>query len=226
MSDHSLVVLLTACTILAGIIGLEFSYEGPADLASARSSTRAETKPILQIHAPNVEELAANVLAGSLFSPTRRPPRSEPGTASDSELRDMRLSGIVIEPGHRMAIFVAAGAKPIARSQGEALNEWVIESISPQQVLLSGPTGTRTFEPKPDTALSRPLPPAGSAKQPQPAAASGKTATGISGGTPTQSAATSLARTLPSAPPQPIPAIPSPSRLPSGPFPENPTKRQ
>src|SRR5262249_40420856 len=54
--------------------------------------------------------------------------------------------------------------KPRTLSVGEALNDWKLDSISPEEVSLSGPGGTRTLQPKVDTTLVRqarvPTPPA------------------------------------------------------------------
>ena len=60
----------------------------------------------------------------------------------------MRLTGIVTEPDHHVAIFAVNGAKPLRLSEGEAVSGWRIESITPHEVSLSGPGGTKTLEPK------------------------------------------------------------------------------
>jgi hypothetical protein len=39
------------------------------------------------------------------------------------------------------------GTKSVVLSEGEALNDWRIDSISPQKVSLSGPAGTMTLKP-------------------------------------------------------------------------------
>jgi hypothetical protein len=99
-------------------------------------------------------------------------------------MSDIRLTGIVVEPDRHLAIFAVAGAKPVVRAEGESLKEWRVESISPTEVSLTGPGGSRTLAPKTDPNLVRPGPPAfpgpaagGRAAQPgvaQPAPAAGR----------------------------------------------------
>jgi hypothetical protein len=100
--------------------------------------------------------------------PTQRPPEATSSDhAGDLRPSDVRLSGIVIEPDRRIAIFAVNGAKSVALSEGEALDNWRVDSISPQQVSLSGPAGTMTLKPKSDATLVRPSAPS-AAGQPQP----------------------------------------------------------
>jgi hypothetical protein len=103
---------------------------------------------------------AIRKLGDPLFSPVQ--PRPEvPPSADDagSALRDVRLTGIVIGPDRRIAIFTVTGNNPRVLSEGEALKDWRIESISPEKVLLSGPAGNITLEPQPDANLVRHPPP-------------------------------------------------------------------
>jgi general secretion pathway protein N len=72
----------------------------------------------------------------------------------------MRLTGIVTEPDHHLAIFAVNGAKPLRVTEGEAVSGWRIESITPREVSLSGPGGTKTLEPKLDPNLVQQAPPA------------------------------------------------------------------
>lgn len=118
--------------------------------------------------APAVREIGRP--AGPLSSPAQRP--SETASSSNdagSPLLGVRLSGVVIGPDLRIAIFAVTGANSRALSEGETLNGWRLDSISAQRVVFSGPTGSVTLEPQPDAALVRPPPPA--AGQPVPPAA-------------------------------------------------------
>src|SRR5262249_58837086 len=78
---------------------------------------------------------------------------------ADSPLRDVRLSGVVIGPDLRMAIFAVTGTNSRVLSEGETLNGWRLESISPKAVMLSGPAGNIVLKPQPDANLVRPPPP-------------------------------------------------------------------
>jgi hypothetical protein len=78
---------------------------------------------------------------------TRRPPKpASTDHAADPRLPDVRLTGIVIERDRRIAIFAVTGTRPLVLSEGEALKDWRLDSISPQKVSLSGPAGTMTLE--------------------------------------------------------------------------------
>ena len=78
---------------------------------------------------------------------TRRPPKpASSDNAADPRLPDVRLTGIVIERDRRLAIFAVTGTRTLVLSEGEALKDWRLDSISPQKVSLSGPVGTMTLE--------------------------------------------------------------------------------
>jgi hypothetical protein len=100
---------------------------------------------------------------------TQRAPEAASTDHADLRPSDVRLSGIVIEPDRRIAIFAVNGAKSVALLEGETLNDWRVDSISAQQVSLSGPSGTMALKPKSDATLVRPAaPPVSPAIQPQP----------------------------------------------------------
>jgi general secretion pathway protein N len=61
------------------------------------------------------------------------------------------------------------GAKPLRLTEGEAVRGWQVESITPREVSLSGPGGTKIMEPKLDPNLVRPSAPSA---VPNPAAGS------------------------------------------------------
>ena len=160
MIDRVLVLSLAGGTLFGALLLLEWdsgqpSAESPVVIASPRP---AETTP-RRIQNPRVEELVATTLSRPLFSSTRRPrDRAIAGQAADPEFQ-LRLSGIVIEPQRRIAIFSKTGAKPLVRSEGETLDEWRLDSIGPREVTLSGPTGSTTLQPKTDPNITRPAPP-------------------------------------------------------------------
>jgi len=108
--------------------------------------------------APAPPPIAA-ILARPLFSPSRRPPQTNTGkVADDGGFADSRLAGIVIEAGRRFAIFAPEGAKALTVIEGETVSGWRVESISPREVALSGPDGTKTLQPKFDPNLAPPPP--------------------------------------------------------------------
>lgn len=106
---------------------------------------------------PAASEMRA--LADPQFS--RIQPRAEVASSADdaaSPLRDVRLTGVVIGPDLRIAIFAVTGTNPLVLSEGETLRGWRLDSISPEKVLLSGPAGTIKLKPKPDANLVRSAP--------------------------------------------------------------------
>ena len=140
---------LAGCVVCAGLILSNDdrpSFEARLPLA--------KTEPA----APEIRKLA-----DPLFSPIK--PRPEvPSSADDanSPLRDVRLTGVVIGPDLRIAIFAVSGVSgtnPLVLSEGKTLKDWQLDRISPGNVLLSSPAGTVRLEPKPDENLVRPPPP-------------------------------------------------------------------
>jgi len=73
----------------------------------------------------------------------------------------VRLTGIVIGPDLRIAIFAVSGTNSRVLSEGETLRDWRLDRISPGNVLLSGPAGTMKLGLQPDPNLVRPSPPVG-----------------------------------------------------------------
>ena len=174
MSDRILLLLLAGCAVFGGAIVTELNVEdtGSGDPPVVRQAD-ARTPPRVQW--PRAEEAATAILARPLFSPTRQPPaRDGIGAPTDAGLGDVRLTGIIIEPERRLAIFAIPGAKPISRSEGGTVNDWRVESIAPDAVALTGPTGSTTLRPKADATLVRRMPappPPRPAAMPGPAAA-------------------------------------------------------
>src|SRR5215469_5592577 len=74
---------------------------------------------------------------------TKPPPAKEAAAMDHSETprSDMRLTGILITPDQRLAIFAPTGGKPLVRSEGDMISDWRVESIADQSVSLTGPTG-------------------------------------------------------------------------------------
>jgi general secretion pathway protein N len=162
-----LLLLIGGCLMFGAMIFIELEPAGTEDAAVAKVAARPDTAPKMRLQQnPRIDELLAAILARPLFSSTRRPPPSaSTEAATDSDLADTRLAGIVTEPGRRTAIFAVNGDKPLRVAEGEAVSGWRIESITPREVSLSGPSGTKTLQPKMDPNLAPPpgQPPTGNA---------------------------------------------------------------
>ena len=161
MIDRLVIYLLLAgCVIFGATVLLEFKSTA-TDTAAPSGVTRRVDTPSAVRRQPStrLDDLLAQALARPLFSSTRRPPQAAANdSVTSSDLADTRLTGIVTEPGHHVAIFAVNGAKPLRLTEGEAVSGWRIESITPREVSLSGPGGTKTLEPKLDPSLAQPTP--------------------------------------------------------------------
>jgi len=151
-------LLLAGCVVSAALILLGRGF-------IIHDSTLLERSP------PTTETGAQAREIAEPGATQRAPEAASTDHAGDLRPSNVRLSGIVIEPDRRIAIFAVTGAKSVALLEGEALNDWRVDSISAQQVSLSGPSGTMTLKPKSDATLVRPAAPSASpASQPQPGA--------------------------------------------------------
>jgi hypothetical protein len=156
MTDRLVLPLLLAGCIGFGAI-LLFEIKRPARTEVAATVPVERADPVANLRALPTAPAAppiATILARPLFTPSRRPPQSNAGNEADSGLGDARLAGIVVAPGHRFAIFAPSGAKPLMVTEGETISGWRVDSISPTEVSLSGPDGTKTVQPKFDPNLA------------------------------------------------------------------------
>ena len=162
MIDRLVIYLLLAgCLIFGAVVLLELEPTATDTAAPNEVPRRADAASAVRRQpSTRLDELLAMALARPLFSSTRRPPQSAPSdNVTSADLTDMRLTGIVTEPEHHVAIFAVNGAKPLRVTEGEAVSGWRIESITPREVALSGPGGTKTLEPKLDPNLVQPAAP-------------------------------------------------------------------
>ncbi len=157
------ILLLAGCALFGAILALELTRPLAADTEAASSGNSAPAVKLPATAPPRpghgLEAMVAQILARPLFSSTRRPAPHENGPVGDSALDDNRLTGIVTEPGYRFAIFAPAGAKPVVVREGDSIAGWRVESITPREVSLNGPAGTKTLQPKIDPNLVPPPPP-------------------------------------------------------------------
>jgi len=169
MIDRLTALCLAGSVLLAVALPFEFRSNLSTTTEPEKPVPKSDATPAVQNDRPAISQLTATILARPLFSPTRRPPEAEVTDHSETLLSDMRLTGILITPDQRLAIFAPAGGKPLVRSEGEMVSDWRIESIANQSVSLTGPTGATTLEPKADPNLVRIT----TAAAPQPAAQQG-----------------------------------------------------
>jgi len=198
-------LLIAGSAVFGAIVFMELRPAG----ADREAVTETSAKPAVPTathrqQGPKPEDLVATALARPLFSSTRRPPQSAATATTDNDLADARLAGIVTTPGHRIAIFAISGDKPLKVGEGDAVSGWRVETITPREVSLTGPTGTKTLQPKLDVNLaSARQPPIGRPPSPNPAATAGRP--------PTPPGTAAVAPPPGSVPP--AGAVPRPSRV-------------
>lgn len=94
-------------------------------------------------------DLVASIAARPLFSLTRRGDdhavEKSPWAVSEDGLP--RLSGVIVGPDGRRAIFAGTDGKSRAASEGEMVGAFKVRSIEPGVVNLSGPNGERVLRP-------------------------------------------------------------------------------
>ena len=158
ISRLAIYLLLAGCLVFGGIVFIELQPDATDEPAPSEVSRRPNMPSA--VHRPQsarLEELLTTVLGRPLFSSSRRPPQTAANdSGGTSDLADTRLTGIVTEPGRSIAIFAVNGAKPLKLTEGEAVSGWRIESITPREVGLSGPGGSKTLTPKIDPNLAAP----------------------------------------------------------------------
>jgi hypothetical protein len=144
----TLAVLLVAVAGLASTLAWELGAFASADARlvprprAAVAVARAEAAP------DHTGEWIAAVLARPVFSPDRRPAAvvaSAVGVALPQGLP--RLSGVLVGPFGRRAIFAVEGRRPLVVDEGGRIDAWTVRTIGEDAVEVSGPGGARTLHP-------------------------------------------------------------------------------
>jgi general secretion pathway protein N len=161
-----LLLLVGGCLLFGAILFVELAPASDEDAVVGQAAARPDApSPMTRPQNSRPEELVATILARPLFSSTRRPPQAASSGPADNDLADARLTGIVTTPSRRIAIFAVSGDKPLKVAEGDDVSGWRIDSITPREVSLTGPSGAKTLQPKLDPNLA---PPAGQPAAGQP----------------------------------------------------------
>lgn len=129
---------------LAGSIVWQYGPTEIADetpLAPRQASTGPSSRPVASGRAA---ELTATILARPLMSPTRRPP--PPARVSTPETDLPRLTGIIISPDGRSALF-AGKPRALVVPEGGRVGDYTVQQIAPGMVTLNGPVGLVALRP-------------------------------------------------------------------------------
>ena len=98
-------------------------------------------------------DIAGSITERPLFSPDRRPAaRSEPVAAASADpvRKDNglpRLTGVIVGPTGKWAIFAGADGKSQKTAQGDSIGGFTVRTIAPGLVTLSGSDGIRVLKP-------------------------------------------------------------------------------
>ncbi len=159
-------LLATAALALAGLIALELR---PAPPHTPLQPARAAANPSAGEADPLPADRSAELLARPLFTPGRRPAAVSGGSGPQAGLP--RLSGVLVGPFGRTAIFAASGAgKPIVLAEGGEIGGFRVVAIAPGQVTLTGKGRTLVLSPSHGTEpAERPPAPARTAEADPPA---------------------------------------------------------
>jgi hypothetical protein len=140
--------LLLGAAALAAILAWEVGVFAPVQPPAApppRVSVATATVPAVAPDRTN--DWVNAILARPLFSPDRRPAAagSVPVAQMDSSLP--RLSGVLVGPFGRRAIFAADGSKPVVVGEGGQVSSWTVRGIEAGAVRLMGPGGEQVLHP-------------------------------------------------------------------------------
>ena len=149
MSLRASALWATALLLLA-IIAAELSLSNPKQAGPATAGASADPSPArvtndaVGLRPPS--EWAATALSRPLFAPGRR--SYEPTTKDGSEPSLPRLSGVLVSPSDRVAIFAAdASHETLAIRVGSAIGGHQVQSVDPGQVVVLDNGGPRILRP-------------------------------------------------------------------------------
>jgi len=164
---RALCLLLAGCMVFGAIIFAEFDPTHHPEAARTAVAEGPGLDSMPRQDGPQLDELVTTILARPLFDQTRRAPQPfESDDSTDRALTDARLTGIVTEPSQRLAIFALTSARPLALTEGQTVSGWQIDSITPEEVSLTGPSGTKILRPNADSAVALSATPAAAPQLP------------------------------------------------------------
>jgi len=160
------VLLILAAAALGGIIALELGRRLPdSDLvvpATAPLSAPAAPVSTPAADADNAGRRVVEVLARPLFSPGRRPAAQAAAAPPAAVAPLPRMTGVIVTPAGRRAIFANGTGKPVVVMEGERIGVYSVQSIEAGRVTLAGPDGQRVVAPafdlKPAARAAGPAP--------------------------------------------------------------------
>ena len=144
--------------MIAAELGLFMETKAPSFAEDSKLSKTTSTPPKQLEAVPNATlgRWVGTLLARPLFEQDRRPQQPASAAIIPTTAALPRLSGVAISPCCRNAIFaVVEASKPLVVQEGRSIGDWRVDSITKNEVRLSGPEGMRVLHPMHEAA---PLP--------------------------------------------------------------------
>jgi len=148
VTHAALAVLAVGACGLTATLAWELGAFASADARIAARPRAAIAAAPAEVMADHTGEWISAILARPVFSPDRRPVAeiaSTPGVRSPQGLP--RLSGVLVGPFGRSAIFEVDGRRPLVVDEGGRIDTWTVGTIEADAVQISGLGGTRTVRP-------------------------------------------------------------------------------
>jgi hypothetical protein len=146
-----LLTLSMVSAVLAGLLILELR-DGPPHEPPVPTPPQQKTSLFVPSSRGPLrnqdDQYVATILARPLFSPNRRPPAAAPPGNHHASPELGRLTGVVVSPAGKSAIFAGTGGpEPIVLGEGAHIGEYVVRSIGTGTVVVTGPGGQRLLHP-------------------------------------------------------------------------------
>jgi hypothetical protein len=163
--------LALLASALAAVVALELDAAQPAEdqtgIVPIHHLPHAKARAPSEDPEDHTDMWVSAALARPLFSRDRRPtPEAAKGSGGPALAALPRLTGVVIGPFGRTAIFaVGEAGKAVAVGEGKTLGAYTVRAVVPGRVTVAGPEGERVVQLAPDAATRNTL----AAELPQPA---------------------------------------------------------
>jgi hypothetical protein len=157
--------VLAVASVLSVVIASEIVDMRRGHLTLAGQHDAMAKHAALRAHADNVQAWVGPILARPLFSPDRRPAAGMDDAAAAGVPGLPRLTGILVGPFGRSAIFASNASKPIVLGEGGRIDAYTVQSIDAAEVQLDGPSGVQRLQPAFDTTDQQVSAPTGATRR-------------------------------------------------------------
>jgi len=139
--SNSRLALVGLCAALAVVVVAEIARVMPRSDEPRDDRAVDVAKAVGQLAPPDIDANIAGILERPLFSASRAAPEKEvaddDADSDGDEPLDRRLSGVVIGPEGREALFQRSQDKSVAVNVGGKLDGWTVTEIESDHVVLS-----------------------------------------------------------------------------------------